>query len=295
MQRLVEIGSVRRRWIQTLEAALDADKWGQILEAQEEYKLLERLISKRVKTWRLSLRLQSPLKKVCIVLMLRISVLEGESDVDISIRHIKMLLPVLKVAFEPEQPPFPINLKQYAKQIAALGTDFSSDAPGESSAPFDGKIMKSGTLLPPPPPRVDGGVHMTFRILKMVLPDAEKFHSPHITVTVVDPQGKEVETPQTTPPADRRERGIVHFDNVCHIQTPVNHLLDGTTVFFEFKHFKIDRGRESVKCYALYQLHEVREGELSLPVYKKPTDFTQKKLKPYTAATMTISVGLTME
>lgn len=149
----------------------------------------------------------------------------------------------------------------------------------------DGKVEAvGGTLLPKLKYR-PGSTSVSIFLEKIGLKDAETYFEPHVTVTIVNEIGQLVGDPQDTPNSKNKKPQWVHFGHWIHLQPTWDELCNQKlTVFFEFKHFKFQKKKVSTRCFAFLETREIKspEQKLNLELYKKPTDFTKKKLALFT-------------
>jgi hypothetical protein len=138
---------------------------------------------------------------------------------------------------------------------------------------------------------------MTVTINHFGLKDAERYVEPRVVVSLIGPAGNKLESSQETPPSTRADAQHVYFGNRVHLQTPVNHLEEGSCVFFEFGHFKSAKDMISTRCFSFLELREISEGTVDLEIFKKPTDFTRSKLKRLSVKPLycSIKVSLSVE
>lgn len=103
--------------------------------------------------------------------------------------------------------------------------------------------MKGGTLLPPPPPALDGGVQLSIHIEKIGLKNAVQYLDPFLTIQVigmfcelqlnscthniVDSNGEVLETAQDTPCSNQKKENYIYFSCNVEIQTNINKLPPG--------------------------------------------------------------------
>ena len=93
--------------------------------------------------------------------------------------------------------------------------------------------------------------------------------------------GSDITMPQSTPIASHKTADFVYFDKISvHLQKPMEYLPVGFAIFLEFKHYKPQKKKTSLKCYSVLEKEELKDGaQLVLELYKKPLDAKRKKLK----------------
>ncbi|KAG2494562.1 hypothetical protein HYH03_007328 [Edaphochlamys debaryana] len=133
-----------------------------------------------------------------------------------------------------------------------------------------------GGTLRSAPQHGNGDVGLVIYIEKWGFKDAMSYYEPKVVVSVRDEHGKVVEAVQETP-IGRSNISYVVFENTVWVQTPLNHMSDKSAIFFEFKHFKAKKGKKSIKAYAFLEMDEIKNGPITLEVYKKPAVYKRNK------------------
>ncbi len=274
---------VTAQWATTMRAALDQDKWGQVLEAEKSYAALQSELKSYVKGHtRMPLNTTALFNRVCIAIELRLKSLDDIDDDLISVSDLGKLGPVLEHILDPTQPEFPLDMTRWSSEIETM--------PSVPSVPA---VLEGGSLLPPPPPRTDDGVYMTLQVDTVHVPDPTAYVRPFVCCTVVTASGHLIESPQDTPNCRARKDDGLVFENQVHLQTPVNHIRQGSMVILELKHYKPSKKKVSTRCYAVLELTQVQPGTISLPLYKKPTDFAcSRRRKPFGRHRLIVHVRL---
>ena len=81
---------------------------------------------------------------------------------------------------------------------------------------------------------------------------------PFITLSVVDGHGHFLESSQDTPFSTNTEGKYLHYNCIIHVQTPLNLIPDRGAVILEFKHYKPEKQKTSVRAYSFMEIDEVR-------------------------------------
>jgi hypothetical protein len=297
-------------WQRTLSSALDADSWGQSLEAIDEYQKLVRLLDTQIEQAGLSLDEQTAILKLRLALNLRI---DGLQDLfqkkGLQLEQAKKLPEVFKNILSGHASyAFPINLSQHADAIPA-DYDLRKSESGSSGAQIptleefkedaDSKAPSAtngnGSLLPPLTLKTSGVTTISIFIEKIGLKDAQtrSYMDGRITTTVVGPLGNRIGPAQDTPVSNRLKPNCVLFGYTVHIQCTLEELKDGSAIFFEFKHYKPQTKKVSTRCHAFMEKDEIKpNSELCLELYKKPTDFTKKRVNLFTVKPLFLHVKL---
>ena len=80
---------------------------------------------------------------------------------------------------------------------------------------------------------------------------------PFITLSVVDEYGTFLESSQDTPFSTNLDGKYLHFNCLIHVQTPLNHIPNKGAIILEFKHYKPEKQKTSVRAYSFMELDEV--------------------------------------
>lgn len=151
-----------------------------------------------------------------------------------------------------------------------------------------GTLFKRKQVLP-------GKTYLTITIDKIGMKDSQSYIDPLITITTLTQQGTLVETQQDTPVTTKqREVAYIPFDVDVDLSTPIEEIPQGSAIFFEFKHFKPKKQSISVKCFSFMEMDEIKPGKKFLEIYKKPTDFSRKKLSLLSVKPLYLHVTLTL-
>jgi hypothetical protein len=132
--------------------------------------------------------------------------------------------------------------------------------------------------------RFPGQTNISITILKIRLKDPHQFIEPFICVSVKDSLGQTIRqiSPQDTPYSTKADDEFIYFNQVVHLQLPLEALQSAeAAIFMEFKHYKVKKNKQSVKCWSMLEMDElnaVNGVEMPLEIYQKPTDFKKKKL-----------------
>eukprot|EP00727_Mastigamoeba_balamuthi_P010507 m51a1_g6079 putative axin dorsalization-associated protein (343) ;mRNA; r:306057-307815 len=157
-----------------------------------------------------------------------------------------------------------------------------------ASAPTAGTAAAASTTLPKPrlSPRqridklIDGTNNLCVHIERATIAfKADKMREVHMTVSLVDALGQEVEPPQETPRATGATGTELEFGCCVKFVTPVDAMGEGLAVVFEVKHWKAKGNYVSTKCWAVLERANIKEGPVVLDLFKKPTDLTRKKVQ----------------
>lgn len=288
-----------KKWKKVYADGIDADTWGQSIEAIEEYEKLNNLIEAQMPSMSLSVDERSVLLKVRHATALRCeSLQELNADKKISLDKMKTIQQVMTdLANGRTVSKFPVVMPSFSvaevekKKKTVFGDD--DDDTKENADNTAGKTV--GTLLSPPANVAPGLTTFSINVKKIGLKDAQTYINPFITVSVVGPDHKVVMS-QDTPFSTFLKPTYVMFDQLCHIHTPVEEMAMGYSVFFEFKHYKPSKSKISTRCFAFMEYDELLQSEgrqVCLELYKKPTDLSRRYLSLFTVKKLYLHVETT--
>jgi hypothetical protein len=126
-EQLREKKQAKQQWVRILKDGLDADTWGQSIEATEEYEKLHRTLEAQVPNLQLTAEERTACMRVAHAVALRMHTLLGEeatmndqthsaqqrSTQKLSLDEVKALMPVLDDLFVRAQTHFPIALTNF--------------------------------------------------------------------------------------------------------------------------------------------------------------------------------------
>lgn len=290
----------KRGWMRCFKNGVDADSWGQALEAMDEYEKLIKSIEFTLQNNELPLITEEK----TTVLKIKLAVGERISAIDkgsggISLDEVKKLTKVFEDLFSVPIRNFPVQVNMSGQAVAndVLDEADMAEIDTNSREPVDQKSKaEGGTLLNPRD--VPGSTTLEVFIEKIGLKDAQTYIDAHITVSVVDPTGNQVSERQDTPNCKKMKPNYVTFEQVVHVQTPLETLAEGHCIFFEFKHYKPKKKKVSTRCFAFMEYDEIvkNNGRIAcLELYKKPTDFTRKRLNLHTIKKLYLHVQVNIQ
>eukprot|EP00127_Corallochytrium_limacisporum_P005260 Clim_evm77s201 gene=Clim_evmTU77s201 len=169
--------------------------------------------------------------------------------------------------------------------MGILGEEYCNDSSGDEAAEMYARSIRGagqaviGNLMPRLVGQQAGDTLITVHVEKLILPDIDKYLDPFITVSVKDSDGFDVTKLQDTPVSNRREKGTLWYRNDVEIQKTLRQLKPGMALFFEFKHFKLKKDRNSTYCFTCIPFEQFNPGVVQLTLYRKPVDYRRKKLK----------------
>lgn len=291
-----------QRWLRVLNKALERDTWGQALEAADIYEDVLKIMSPgALAELRLSVDERSIVAKSRAIVRDRITGITSTSSAAIKVGDVQKAQKAIEALFTGKPLDFDLKVASGTNVFtdAKKGGAGASAAGGEDDqvvAADDGK--KKGTLLPAPSDVFPGSKTMTVRIRSVGLKDASTYIDPFVTVSLVF-DGKPIESPQDTPPSYTVDGKHVIFDQEVHIQTPVSSMGKNHTLFFEFKHYKPRKKKISTRCFTFMEYDEILQSEktpeMSLELYKKPTDFRKKRINLFSVKKLYFNVTVIVQ
>uniref|UniRef100_A0A915JMU8 C2 Aida-type domain-containing protein n=1 Tax=Romanomermis culicivorax TaxID=13658 RepID=A0A915JMU8_ROMCU len=143
-------------------------------------------------------------------------------------------------------------------------------------------VCSKHAILPPCVDKKTGQTYCTITIDKIGLKDADSYVDPFITISVKDNEGRDLTPIQNTKPSYYTEGKYIIYKVDIYIQKSLEELPKGYAIFFEFNHFKERKKRVSTRCYSFVEADEIKNGPVVCELYKKPPDYTRKKLQLFT-------------
>ncbi|PRP74053.1 axin interactor, dorsalization-associated protein-like [Planoprotostelium fungivorum] len=308
---------VRSSWAKSLTAAVEHEKWGQMLEAKEAYEKLlvgftraeagadrysaddktlvarsKATVSGRLKALtgsttnspmmtnsRPSTPIMNRKDSLSDSGKLRLSSSIGTFKMEgpVKIEDVKFLVEVIEKSYTNDRTSTPMT-DANRKKAASAPTETVIDT-RLSEEPDDVEAPANGTLLPPPPDPIEGQTYLTLNIEKVGLKNATQFLDPFLTISLRDVDGELLEPEQNTPISNKKQGNYVDFAVSVHLQTALKDIGEGSAVFVEFKHYKPATKKNSTRAWAFMEKTEMGEGQITLEIYEKPSDYKKKKLR----------------
>jgi len=282
-------------WSLLLKKSTDFDSWGQLVEAEMEYKMLIKNIRNNIDKVDKKFQIKI-LQKSVLILQYRISVLKGEDDsVDLPLQDVKLLKPVLKNFIKILPHDFPASLEKiinsYGDELPTLLGNVDN-ALRERDNNFKKSSQKYSTLLPKLTPEA-GKRYVSMKIIKIGLKDARQMIDPFIQVTCKDDLGVDICTSQSTPTPSVKNDNYLIFNVNVELQMPIEHMPEGSAVFFQLFHYKAKRRATKVKCFAFMEVDELKSGQCVIEIYKKnSSSLKRKKLELLTTRPLYLHLDL---
>ncbi|EFJ50605.1 hypothetical protein VOLCADRAFT_120601 [Volvox carteri f. nagariensis] len=268
----------RARWDRAFQEAVDYDTWGQVEEALEGYQRLQVAAAAEYveNVLQLPMVRRDGIGKLATALKYRIEELSKGANRSIGLSSMKNLRGFMKEIIISDAA-FPLSGVQAEGTITPSPSPFVA-GPAEIRQDRDddaGADDADGSLRVAPAHQ-RGDVSLVIFIEKWGLKDAMSYTDPRVVVSVRDEKGQAVEAVQETP-VGRSNLSYVFFENTVYIQTPINQLSDKSAIFFEFRHFKPKKSKKSIKAYCYMEMDEIKNGPVTLEVYKKPAIYKRNK------------------
>jgi len=286
------LAHARKEWQRLFKEATEGDTWGDIETAAETYEKLDSKILDELEVMghAISIQNQKVLNKIRTCISLRIEALNtpGQTNAGLPLNEMKKLAQVFEVIFKQNIDQFPISgidsaiieSKRSSVQkefrdgvVVTRPVDIVADDDTQHVSEKKNETTSSG----------DATIHVY--VEKIGLKDATTYMDAQVKVSVVDKGGRVIES-QTTPKSRQAKATFVVFGNDLYFKTKTNNFENkGYNFFFEFIHYKPKKKKTSTRCYAFMEPEELaqREGQLCcLELYKKPTDFTRKRVSLHT-------------
>ncbi|TMW65741.1 hypothetical protein Poli38472_008383 [Pythium oligandrum] len=279
-----ELKTRHSTWTQRLQDAVQADGWGQVLEAVEAYEELATELTAALKEQRanLSSEQQTALRRTARALEDRargLSSVEGDQDAPTADDMQTTLQAFRSLFAEPSS-------------VHPLPTPAANKADGNEELE---DVEESKRPLHRPP----DASYLDIQIVKVGLKDAVAYVNPTIVVSVHDKDGKSMEEAKET--SVGKSDGAQHIafgkNDVIQLETSLERMQErGGAVFFEFYHYKAKKRKKSCRCWALLELDELRNAStLALELYQKPMDPKRKRINLFTVKDLFLHVQLTTQ
>ncbi|ETV90842.1 hypothetical protein H310_14437 [Aphanomyces invadans] len=291
-----------RKWMQLMEEAVQADGWGQVLEAVEAYEKAAGVILADLPTMGLTDDQHDIAEKVVVAMNLRAI---GLSAVNGNPRPNKddmaVLLEVLDSVTRKTPRVFPLDLADLDESTAApsiardsLPLQKEHQQSNRRSSKHD--ALPSTARVPDSTGLDDSPQTVTITIQKIGLKDVDRYVDPQIVVSVVDKDLVVVEEKQETSIAAVRSAPYIFFDMSVVLRTHLHVLRQSdSTIYFEFVHYKKAKRKKSVRCWAMLEMDEIKaagSAALALELYTKPCDPSKKHLHLFTVKPLYLHIDI---
>eukprot|EP00927_Polykrikos_kofoidii_P022270 TRINITY_DN2082_c0_g2_i1.p1 TRINITY_DN2082_c0_g2~~TRINITY_DN2082_c0_g2_i1.p1 ORF type:complete len:316 (+),score=55.06 TRINITY_DN2082_c0_g2_i1:76-948(+) len=278
----------RGTWLQQFNKALQADSWGQVVEAQEGYRMMAGAIAATESQPTITSIERDNMHRLVSCLSARATAIRDITE-DITCADMKLLVPIFEALFTGREPEdFPVESNKFsAAQPVKPSTDGEIIC-GETDEQHSDWQQSQAVL------RSVQGTVVAIRIEKIGLKDAQTYIDPFMTVVVADTAAN-VLSSHDTPVAKERRATHVLFDNKVYLNVSYEDMQQkAAAIFFEFKHYKPKKSKVSTRCWAFMELDELlRDEEIVLEIYHKPTDLKKKKLKLHSEKPLYLHVWAT--
>eukprot|EP00746_Dinoflagellata_sp_MGD_P007885 gnl/MRDRNA2_/MRDRNA2_115696_c0_seq1.p1 gnl/MRDRNA2_/MRDRNA2_115696_c0~~gnl/MRDRNA2_/MRDRNA2_115696_c0_seq1.p1 ORF type:complete len:294 (-),score=57.98 gnl/MRDRNA2_/MRDRNA2_115696_c0_seq1:116-997(-) len=266
---------LRVQWLQQFQKASQADSWGQVVEAQEQYQLMASTIAAKQGNAFVTSSEKDTMHRIVLCLSARVTALKTLKDT-ITSTDMKKLEPVFETLFTGNEYPvgtFPIEPNKFQNaQPVKPSTEGEIICADREEAYSDWQHAEAALS------NVRGTV-VCMRVEKIGLKDAQDYIDPFITLIVADTR-QNILDQHNTPIAPERRATHVIFNHAMYLNISLEDMQRcGAAIFFEFKHYKPKKKKTSTRCWCFMELNELkRDEEMVLEIYHKPTDLKKKKL-----------------
>mmetsp|Transcript_48908 Transcript_48908/g.116255 ORF Transcript_48908/g.116255 Transcript_48908/m.116255 type:complete len:292 (+) Transcript_48908:70-945(+) len=266
---------LRIQWRAQFAKALQADSWGQVVEAQEEYQQMAAVIAAKQGMPSITSKEKDVMHRLVLCLSSRAQALKTMSE-NITCTDMKSLDTVFEGLFAGGEPEiFPVEAYKFnsAQAVKPSTEGEIVCADGEEAAYSDWHQSQAAL-------KTVAGTVVCLRVEKIGLKDAQDYIDPFLTITVADPREQILDTHDTQPAKERRATHVF-FNHQVYLGVSLEEMQrQGAALFFEFKHYKPKKKKVSTRAWAFMELQELkRDEEIVLEIYHKPVDLRKKKLK----------------
>eukprot|EP00929_Paragymnodinium_shiwhaense_P074344 TRINITY_DN38035_c0_g1_i1.p1 TRINITY_DN38035_c0_g1~~TRINITY_DN38035_c0_g1_i1.p1 ORF type:complete len:293 (+),score=97.48 TRINITY_DN38035_c0_g1_i1:141-1019(+) len=274
MAAQMEKEQLRVQWQQQFMKALQADTWGQVVEAQEEYQMMAaQMAAKQGLPYITSLE-KDTLHRLVLCLSARATALRtlNENITSLDMKNLEYVFESLFTGREPDV--FPLEPNKYQGAHSVRPTADGEIICGDAEEPHSDWQQAQAVMR-----NVQGTV-VGIRIDKIGLKDAQDYIDPFMTILVADTRQNLLDTHDTPIAKERRATHVV-FENQVYLNISLEDMQrQQAAIFFEFKHYKPMKKKVSTRCFCFMELNELKKDEeIVLEIYHKPTDLKKKKLK----------------
>ena len=137
--------------------------------------------------------------------------------------------------------------------------------------------------------------------------DAPEYINPHLRIILASPTSPPTstqDTPHLVPSSDSPVHLLV--DRTVHLPMSLEQMREeGLACYVEMRHWKSDKKKVSVRCWALLEVAEMEQaaksaaegesggsgGEVCLELYQKPVDFKKKRLNLFSVKKLYLTLS----
>lgn len=278
--------NLRSQWVLKYKKAVQFDIWGQIVEAQEEYRQLAQVMAAKQGQLIITSNEKDVLHRLIMCLSARVESLRtgavGPNSVNSS--EMKSLEQVFETVFSEDEE----TAATAATEFPVATAKFNAATPIQPSSEGeilcgDNKDMASDFYHSHQAITKVKGTVVSLRLDKIGLKDAQFYIDPIMTVLVVDSRGDIMDKHDAPTQAKRRPTHVM-LNHTVYLNISFEEMQQcNASIFLEFKHFKPKKKKISTRCWTFMELSELkRDEEIVLELYQKPTDLKKKKLKLHT-------------
>lgn len=272
-----EKDSLRQTWVTQYSKAVQADSWGDVVEAQDSYQAMAAIMAAKQGQVATTSLERDTMHRLVLCLSARVNALKTmkESGV-ISATDMKKLQPVFESLFtgqEPSPAGFPVEPVKFQTANPVRPSTEGEIICGDREETYSDFQSSRAALA-----NVNGTV-VSIKVDKIGLKDAQVYIDPTMTVLVADPKGNILDTHDTPAATEKRVTHVI-FGTTVYLNISLEDMQRrNAAIFFEFKHYKPKKKKVSTRCWCFMELNELRKDEeILLEIYHKPTDLKKKKL-----------------
>jgi hypothetical protein len=263
--------ALRSVWQARFTKAMQADSWGQIHEAQEEYSAVASQIAAKQSLPSITSKEKDVMHRLSLCLSARAEALKTFQET-VTSTDMKSLEPVFLTLFTGSEPEvFPVDPSKYQHAAPVIpNSDEIVCGEVEELTPW----AQHQAVL-----RNVSGTVVSLQIDKIGLKDAQDYIDPFMTVLVADERTNILDSHDTPIGKERRATHVI-FEHPVFFNISLEDMRkQGAALFFEFKHYKPKKKKVSTRCWAFMELDELKcDEEIVLEIYHKPTDLKKKKI-----------------
>ena len=147
-----------------------------------------------------------------------------------------------------------------------------------------------GAQMSPRLPMVPGLTRICLIVERIGLKNPEKYHRPFLTISLRDSTSVILSELQNTPVSEQIDDCHFVFNSRYEVQRYREKIPKDSFLFFELR-YRNDR-RTKTKCFTFLDMQELKEGKMSLKLFKGPVDYHRKHLSQMTSKALYLQLNV---
>lgn len=267
--------ALRHQWVSQFSKAVQMDTWGQVVEAQDEYRKMASVLGAKQGQIAPSSSERDTMHRLVLCLSARVQALETlrETITAADMKRLEAVFESLFTGSEPTGGGFPVDPAKYQNISPVRPSTEGEIICGDREETYC-EFQQSHAAL-----SSVAGTAVKLYIDKIGLKDAQTYIDPIMTILVADPRGNILDKHDTPLAPEKRVTHVI-FNHGIFLNVSLEEMEKSqAAIFFEFKHYKPKKKKVSTRCWAFMEMNELKpDEEILLEIYHKPTDLMKKKL-----------------